>query len=68
MGKKKQVSDQITIRFAVDLMRRLRQQADDENRSISNLVETYLEAAVRFNTEEHRRRLGSGGKRRTRKV
>ena len=56
----------LTLRFDPELMRRLRQQAEDENRSLSNLVGTYLETALHYSTDEHREKLKAKPKRRSR--
>jgi len=35
----------------------VRQQAEEENRSINNLVLTYLQLDINFSTTEHRQKL-----------
>lgn len=63
-GKKKG-STVISLRVPNDIMLRVRQQAEDENRTIGNLLLTYLQIDINFTTTEHRAKLE--GKDRTRR-
>tara|TARA_Y100000992_G_scaffold233215_1_gene164127 strand:- start:675 stop:881 length:207 start_codon:yes stop_codon:yes gene_type:complete len=58
MGRqKKKESTVLTLRVPADIMLRVRQQAEEENRSINNLVLTYLQLDINFSTTEHRQKL-----------
>ncbi len=47
----------LTLRVPSDIMLRVRQQAEEENRSINNLILTYLQLDINFTTTEHRAKL-----------
>ncbi len=63
-GDKKE-SSVISLRIPADIMLRIRQQAQEENRTINNLLLTYLQLDINFSTSEHRTKLE--GKDRTRR-
>ena len=65
--KKKEGTIKIAIRLPESLMLRVRQQAEDENRSPTNLIITYLQSAVQFSTLEHREKLEGKRNRRGRR-
>ena len=54
---KKKESTVLTLRVPADIMLRVRQQAEEENRSINNLILTYLQLDINFSTTEHRAKL-----------
>jgi|TARA_B100000614_G_C14417675_1_gene440572 NRPS condensation-like uncharacterized protein len=53
----KKKSTVISIRIPDDIMLRVRQQAEEENRTINNLLITYLSLDINFSTTEHRAKL-----------
>ena len=58
MGKKKkQESTVLSLRIPDSIMLRVRQQAEEENRTINNLLLTYLRLDINFSTAEHRAKL-----------
>ncbi len=64
-GKKK--STVISIRIPEDIMLRVRQQAEEENRTINNLLITYLQLDINFSTTEHRAKLDAKDRTRRRR-
>jgi hypothetical protein len=54
---KKKESTVLTLRVPATIMLRVRQQAEEENRSINNLILTYLQLDINFSTAEHRTKL-----------
>jgi hypothetical protein len=68
MGKrKKKDSTVLTLRVPATIMLRVRQQAEEENRSINNLILTYLQLDINFSTTEHRAKLEAKNKARRRR-
>lgn len=65
-GKKKE-STVISLRVPNDIMLRVRQQAEEENRTIGNLLLTYLQIDINFSTTEHRAKLEGKSKSRRRR-
>lgn len=55
--RKKKDSTVMSLRVPNDIMLRVRQQAEDENRTIGNLILTYLRLDINFSTTEHRAKL-----------
>jgi predicted HicB family RNase H-like nuclease len=56
----------LTLRLPQDLMELLRTRAETENRSLSNLINTYLEMIVSKSTFEAKQMLANGRSRRVR--
>ena len=57
----------MTIRVSADVLSLLRVRAENENRSLSNLISTYLEMVVQLSTSELRDKLSANGRRRSKK-
>lgn len=57
-------SETLTLRLSKPLMDLIRSRAESENRSLSNLIATYLESVVGHSTSDIRSKLSANGRRR----
>ena len=57
-------SETLTLRLPKPLMDLIRSRAENVNRSLSNLIVTYLEAVVGHSTSDIRSKLSGNGRRR----
>ena len=54
-----------TVRISQDVLDSLRLRAENENRSLSNLIVTYIELVLSFSTSAVREMLSNNGRRRS---
>ena len=65
-ASKTKVSTQtLTLRLSESLLEKLRERAETENRTLSNLIRTYLEITVPFSTSDLKQKVQ--GKKRVRR-
>ena len=57
----------LTIRLLEEVLSLLRARAENENRSLSNIISTYLELVVNLSTSEVKELLSGNGRRRSKK-
>ena len=57
-------SETLTLRLPKPLLDLIRSRAENENRSLSNLIVTYLESVVGHSTSDIRSKLTDNGRRR----
>lgn len=61
-------SETLTLRLPSSLLALIRSRAESENRSLSNLIVTYLDSVVGHSTSDIKEKLtGNGGRRRMKK-
>jgi len=60
-------SETLTLRLPKPLMDLIRSRAESENRSMSNLISTYLESVVGHSTADIRQKLSNNGRSRRKK-
>jgi len=65
--KTKATSQTLTLRLSDSLLDKLRERATTENRSLSNLIRTYLESVISMSTNDCKSALQQKGRRRTKK-
>lgn len=64
-SKSKATTETLTLRLSETLLEKLRERAVTENRTLSNLIRTYLEAVVSVSTNDCKSSLETKRRRRT---